>query len=447
MRQFLYLSPYFAPQTQVGALRPIKFARQLPALGWQPIVLADLWPTDGMDAQLETFVPPEVKVVYDFSRRAPKAYQALHQPGKKPAGKAARANPADAPARVAKGTPLHERLIPKSLQNPELMPLAEHGPDMPHAYDAAMKVLSEYPDIEAIVVNADPFAAAVVGAWLQQRTGLPLIQDFRDIWAPCKLRRPRRPLPQRWLEDKLERFCFERASHILVNTQVSLDDYLAFYPDLPSERFSLLRNFFDADLVSHGSHPGWDRFTLLHLGNFSRFRLADPLVKALARAVELGLPRDAVQVVSTGDYGDGARQLAARLGIADLLKTEEPLAYHQTGAICQAADVLVYVAEPDADQRIASKFYDYLGAHRPVLAISDNPESQRLIDQVSAGAQFGHRDTETMAKWLLQTFAQGRHQVIQRSLQGLSSLEASRRLVEVLETVTAGRSGASRANP
>jgi hypothetical protein len=52
-----------------------------------------------------------------------------------------------------------------------------------------------------------------------------------------------------------------------------------------------------------------------------------------------------------------------------------------------------------------------------------------------------------MAKWLLQTFAQGRHQVIQRSLQGLSSLEASRRLVEVLETVTAGRSGASRANP
>lgn len=436
MRQFLYISPYFAPQTQVGALRPIKFARQLPALGWQPIVLADLWPTDGMDAQLEAFVPPEVKVVYDFSRRAAKAYQALHQ--RPPAPRAAGQGDA-APARVAKGKPLHERLIPKSLQNPELMPLAEHGPDMPHAYDAAMKILGDHPDIEAIVVNADPFAAAVVGAWLQQRTGLPLIQDFRDIWAPCKLRRPRRPLPQRWLEDKLERFCFERAAHVLVNTQVSLDDYWAFYPDLPRERFSLLRNFFDADLVSHGQHPGWDRFTLLHLGNFSRFRLADPLVRALARAVELGLPRDAVQVVSTGDYGDGARRLAAELGVAELLKTEEPLPYHQIGAICQAADVLVYVAEPDADQRIASKFYDYLGAHRPVLAISDNPESKQLIDQVSAGAQFGHRDSEAMARWLLEIFAKGRHQVIERSLQGLTTAEASQRLAQVLSDVTAAK--------
>lgn len=429
MRQFLYISPYFAPQTQVGALRPIKFARHLPALGWQPIVLADLWPTDGMDAQLQQFVPEQVQVVYDFSHRAAKAHAKLMGQ----ASQTAR----DAPAkRVAKGKPLHERLIPQALQNPELMPLAEHGPDMPHAYAAALRVIRANPAIEAIVVNADPFAAALVGAWLHKRTGLPLIQDFRDIWAPCKLRRPRRPLPQRWLEDKMERFCFEQAAHILINTQVSLNDYRLFYPDLPAEKFSLLRNFFDEGLVSHGQHPGWDRFTLLHLGNFSRFRLADPLVRALARAVELGLPRAEVQVVSTGDYGGGALKLAEQLGVADLLRTEVPLPYHQIGAICQAADVLVYVAEPDADQRIASKFYDYLGARRPVLAVSDNPECQQIIDQVGAGAQFGHRDTEGMARWLLDSYRLGRHQTVERSLAGLRAEEASRSLVEVLERVT-----------
>ena len=240
----------------------------------------------------------------------------------------------------------------------------------------------------------------------------------------------------RWLEDKMERFSFDQAAHILVNTQVSLDDYRAFYPQLPVDKFSLLRNFFDGELVSHGQHPGWDRFTLLHLGNFSRFRLADPLVRALARAVELGLPRDLVQVVSTGDYGSAALQLAEQLGVADLFRTEAPLPYHQIGAICQAADVLVYVAEPDADQRIASKFYDYLGARRPVLAVSDNPESQQLIDQVGAGAQFGHRDTEAMAQWLLRSFALGRHQTVERSLAGLTAAEASRTLAGVLARVT-----------
>ncbi|MBI5608345.1 MAG: glycosyltransferase [Deltaproteobacteria bacterium] len=437
MRQFLYISPYFPPQTQVGALRPLKFVRQLPSLGWQPVVLCDLWPTDGMDAELERFVPDSVEVIRDFSHRAAKAYLHLYQPPKEKPG-------APVAHRVEKGKPLHERLIPQSWQNPELVPLSEHGPDMPWAYRAAKKVLKEHPKIEAIVVNADPFAAAVVGAKLAQATGLPLIQDFRDIWAPCKLRRPRRLPPQRWLEDKLERYCFDHADHMVINTQVSLDDYRAFYPDIPASKWSLIRNFFDGDLVSHGSHPGFDRWTLLHLGNFSRFRIADPLVRAVARALELGLPREQIQVVSTGAYGQGALQLAAELGVADLFKTEKPLPYHQIGAICQAADVLVYIAEPGADQRIASKFYDYLGARRPVLSVSDNPESGKILDECQGGAQFGTADVEAMAAWLLDEHQKGRHRTIARSLQGLTAAEAAQTFVGLLEQVTANKSSNSK---
>jgi hypothetical protein len=429
MRQFLYISPYFAPQTQVGALRPLKFARHLPQLGWQPVVLADLWPSDGMDGRLEAFVPPEVEVIFDFSRRAAATYASLH----------ANRQQAAAPAAVAKGRPLHERIIPQWLQNPELVPLAEHGPDMPHALRAARRVLAAHPRIEAIVVNADPFAAAVVGARLATETGLPLIQDFRDIWAPCKLRRPRRPWPQRWLEDRLERYCFDHAAHIVINTQVSLDDYLAFYPQVPRDKWTLLRNFFDGDLVSHGPPRQFDRFTLLHLGNFSRFRRADPLVRALSAAVALGVPRAAIQAASTGAWGDEALHLAQQLGVADLLQREPALPYHETGALCRAADVLVYIAEPDADQRIASKFYDYLGAGRPVLSISDNPESGQILAEAGGGAQFGHRDVEAMAAWLHARFSAGRQQEVRPQLAGLTAAEASRTLADLLDRVTNGR--------
>lgn len=426
MRQFLYITPYFPPQTQVGALRPLKFVRHLPDLGWQPIVLCDLWPSDGMDAELERFVPESVEVVRDFSHRAAKAYVDLYA-AKKPV------------LRLERGKPLHERLIPKALQNPELMPLSEHGPDMLWATRACERIVESHPGIEAIVVNADPFAAAVVGARLAAKTGLPLIQDFRDIWAPCKLRRPRRPLPQRWLEDKLERYCFEHADHVLINTQISLDDYRAFYPDMPADKFSLLRNFYDGDLVSHGDHVGFERWTLLHLGNFSRFRVADPLVRAVARALELGLPRHDVAVVSTGEYGEAALALAEKLNVADLFRTEPPLPYHQIGAICHAADVLVYIAEPQADQRIASKFYDYLGSRRPVLAISDNPESEQMLDECGAGEQFGMADVDEMARWLVAQYAKGRHPTVERSIAGLSVREAAGTLAGWLERVTAGR--------
>ncbi len=429
MRKFLYISPYFPPQSQVGALRPLKFVRHLPAQGWLPVVLADLWPTDGVDADLPRFVPPEVAVTYDYSRRAAPTFAALQS------GALTKSRAVATVQRVK----WHERLLPKWLQDPDLIPLGEHSPDMPWAYRAALKILKKNPEIEAIVVNADPFAAAVVGAQLHRKTGLPVIQDFRDIWAPCKLRRPRRPGPQRWLEDRLERFCFENAAHMVINTQVSLDDYRAFYPDMAPEKFSLIRNFYDAELVSHGSHPGFDRFTLLHLGNFSRFRIADPLVRALAGAVALGVPREAIQVVSTGAFGGDALKLAETLGVRDLLQLEPPVPYHKVGALCQAADVLVYVAEPNADQRIASKFYDYLGARRPILSVSDNPESDAILRDHDAGAQFAIRDVDGMAQYILREFTAGRQRVVDRSVAGLTAPEAAARLAEILNQVAEKR--------
>lgn len=427
MRQFLYITPYFPPQTQVGALRPLKLVRQLPALGWQPIVLCDLWPSDGMDAELEKLVPPQVVVVRNYSHRATSAWADLHAPATRAVAK--RANP------VARAKPLHERLLPAWLQNPELVPLGEHSPDMLWAYRAALQTISQYPKIEAVVVNADPFAAAVVGAWLHTKTKLPVVQDFRDIWAPCKLRRPRRPRPWRWLEDKLERFCFDHAAHIVINTETSLNDYWHFYPEMPRDRFSLLRNFFDADLVSHGRHAGHNRFTLLHLGNFSRFRTAEPLIRAMARALEMGLARDTVQVLSTGEYGQAARELAAELGIADLLHTEQQVPYHHVGAMCSAADLLVYIAEPKADQRIASKLYDYLGSGRPLLSISDNPESAAMLAGSSDTVQYGHADVEAMASFVVTQVALGRQRTVTHALAGWTAFEAGKRYRHILEQV------------
>ncbi len=426
MRKFLYITPYFPPQSQVGALRPLKFVRHLPAQGWLPVVLADLWPTDGVDAELPRFVPPEVAVTYDYSRRAAPTFAALQS------GTLTQKRAVATVQRVK----WHERLLPKWLQDPDLIPLGEHSPDMPWAYRAARKILKTNPDIEAIVVNADPFAASVVGAQLHRATGLPVIQDLRDIWAPCKLRRPRRHKPQLWLEDRLERFCVDNAAHLVINTQVSLDDYRAFYPDVPPEKFSLIRNFYDAELVSHGSHPGFDRYTLLHLGNFSRFRIADPLVRALAQALELGVPRDAIQVVSTGAFGAEALKLAEQLGVRDLLHVEPSVPYHKVGALCHAADLLVYVAEPNADQRIASKFYDYLGARRPILSVSDNPESAAILANHEAGAQFAIRDTLGMARYIADEVAAGRQRVVARSVAGLTAPEAAASLAALLNQVT-----------
>ncbi|MSP92034.1 MAG: hypothetical protein EXR79_09590 [Myxococcales bacterium] len=429
LRRFLYLTPYFAPHTQVGALRPLKFARHLPTHGWQPVVVCDLWPSDAVDLGMCAHVPPATPVLRTYSKRAAPTWRALRS----------RQDPialAPPPRRV----PWHERLLPAwLLEQAELVPLGEHSPDMAHAERAAWDALDQYPECEAVVVNADPFAASLVGARVAHAAGLPLVQDFRDIWAPCDLRRPRRLGPIRWLEDALERACIEPAAHVLVNTETSLADYRAFYPDVPAARFSLLRNAFDRELTGHGHHGGFDRFTLLHLGNFSRFRVADPLVELLGQLVARGVPRGAVQIATTGPFGTRALQRATDLGVADAIVRVPAVPYPATGPLMEAADVLVYVAEPGARQRIASKLYDYLGSPRPILSVSDNPESAELLERCGGGVQAGVSDIDTLATFVLGEFQAGRQRQIERRLVGLSACDAAGRLATVLASVVAGR--------
>lgn len=427
MRQFLYITPFFPPQNQVGALRPLKFARHLPQHGWQPIILCDAQPGVGDDAGLGDLLPAGVVVVRDYS---PRAQLAGLRRTPKPTGAATAFGNRPRPRTWT------ERTLPSWLANPELLPLGEHGLDIPYALWSARRTLRRHPGCEAIVVNADPYAACVVGAELKRQTGLPLVLDLRDPWAPCQLRRPRRPPPVRWIEDRLERACVEAADKVILNTYNTMHDYRAHYSDIAAQRFTCIRNHFDAELVRHGSHPGFDRYTLLFLGRFERFNKADVLLQILAELKRRGVSGDQLQLVVTGDFPDPAWTMAKGLGVADFVYLHAYVPYREIGPILDAADMLVALVGPGVTQRINAKLYDYLGAKRPILAISDNPEIAEMVHAARAGETFGHEEISAIADHVQREMKRGRQRDVPRRQAGLSSEEATGELAAVLHAVT-----------
>lgn len=425
MRHLLYLTPYFPPQGQVGALRPLKFARHLPAFGWSPVILADLWPGATLNQRLLDAIPPDLPVYYDYSHRAAATWARLQR------GDLGDSRRAAAPARPAPW----RRLIPPALTNPELLPLGEHSAYMPWAYAAARRVLQRHPEIEAILVNADPYAACLVGARLARDTGLPLVLDLRDPWSVCELRRPQRPLPMRRLTDALEAVAVRQARRVILNTARTCDDYRAHYPHLPPDRFTFIRNHADPDLTHDGDHPGFDRFTLLFLGHFRRFVEGDILLDVLARLRARGLgPRD-LHLVVTGSCPPATLQAARERGVADMLTLHPFVPYNATGPVMDAADLLVALSNRST-QRIPAKLYDYATSRRPMLIICDNPEVDLLLHDLEGGRSYPLDATDAIADAVAHAVAQGRHRVVARQPIGLDSRTASARLAAVLDGVT-----------
>lgn len=422
MRNFLYLTPYFPPVSRVGALRPLKFVRHLPSFGWNPIILSDLWSTAAVDRSLLSAIPDNITVLRDFSSRAGQAVKALD-------------SPLHQQSQPRKSSAVNwEALLPRALTNPELIPLSDHGWHMSYATRAAHRAL-DMTSCEAIMVNADPYAAVLVGARVAHKRGLPLIIDLRDPWSVCELRRKMRPGPIRYLVDRWERRCVEQARFIILNTESSRQDYLEHYADLDKDRFITIRNHADPDLINQGQQPEFDRFTLLFLGNLRRFLEGETLLSVLGELSQRGVNENQFQLVVTGNLPPQTLSLARRTGVEKFIKHHPFVPYLETGPTMNAADLLLLLSHR-TQQRIPAKFYEYATTRRPIIGVTENPELVSLLKRLEGTSIAGHEDISGIADHIQEAMAQGRQREVTRTQLMYSSLEATGRLAELLDHAT-----------
>lgn len=431
-RRFLYITPFFPPMGRVGALRPLKFARHLPSFGWAPVALADLRKGDGVNPELLEELPDSTVVRWDYGRHAAANKRALD------AGEFGRPKSAsDRPPKPSLGKRIEAALPAALVPDPENIPLGKHLLDVPHALAASRALVREH-GCEAIVVNADPYAALLVGERLSRETGLPLISDLRDPWALCSLRRPKRAPPQRAWVDRLERGVIEQSAAFILNTERSRQDYVEHYgrgrKPIPAERFHAIYNHGDAELVSRGEHPGFNRFTMLFLGNFRRFVEGDNLLEALAELRRRGLTGADIGLVVSGSCPPSALERARELGVEDMLAPHPFVPYLGIGPFMNAADLLISLSN-DTEQRIPAKMFDYATSERPILAVGDTRELHELVGRLPGARSAPRTDIGAIADAMQAEYEAGRQRSYARGDTGLDSRSASRRLAAILDQV------------
>jgi len=430
MPRLLYISPYFPPQTRVGALRPLKFVRHLGDFGWDVTVLCDLKRGAAVDPDLLQHVPENVEVVADYARGAAERFAALQGAPPPPPKSPAAPRP---PGRLKR----FARTLETRLWSPEYVPLGEHSLDIPWARSAATRLL-ERGGYDAMLVNADPYAAMLVGDTMGERFGVPVVHDLRDPWATCDLRRPRRPAPQRALIDRLERRCVAGSHAFVLNTATALDVARAHYADDPAlvDRLRFVRNHGDPALVDHGAWDTPNRFTLLFLGTFRRFVQGEALLRALALLAERGrTPRDLALRI-TGTISPEAQDTIRALGVTDFVETHPFVPYPEVGPFMRTADLLIAVTHAST-MRIPAKFYDYATSDRPLLMIGDprHTELAGLVADLPGATWADLTDPLAIADAIESAMGAGRQQHVERSAAGLDSRTATARLVELLPRV------------
>lgn len=200
-------------------------------------------------------------------------------------------------------------------------------------------VRMERPDV--LVATAPPFSALVAGRYLSIRFNLPFVVDLRDPW----LNDPQRP--NRWAKYALERWVLSGADAVIVvNDREIYDEAVRF-----NRNVYLLEHPYDPeDYPQEGEpHPGEVRVS--YVGS-----LFSSIQRDLIRGISERLPQGFVLRV----FGPGTgRVLGRKEAFREMV----------------SADVLLVLDLAKRKRKLGSsiKFYDYVGADRPVVVVSENP--------------------------------------------------------------------------
>jgi glycosyltransferase involved in cell wall biosynthesis len=365
MSTVLLIAPYFPPMSVVGAKRPLTMVRHLPAFGWNPVVLTADPTREAVDPALAALVPPDVPVARMY--------------GKPAAGRDGTKRPHRARTRQLFGWDLGY-----------LTPFDRYLWDTPSALRAAHRLIASHRP-KAIYVSADPWSPLMAGLILHSRTGLPLIVDLRDPWSLNAAKMALRPPPTRWAVRAAEARVFRAAAKIVLNTEASLDAHRAAYAGrIAEERFTVIRNAFDPELygpappppgptgvfeVMYFGHLRPSKNALLFLDGFRRFLDAERLAPGEARLTTLGerTPED--------------NQRISELRLAPYTRSEPWIPWTESRVRLGRADLLLDLMSAEHQLQISGKLYDYFATGRPILSVTPNDETGRILAETRAGVR------------------------------------------------------------
>lgn len=353
--RILFITQYFAPETEIGGIRILEIASRLQAMGHDIAVLTGL-PNY-----------PAGRLFESYRRRAWRITWT---------------------ERIQGIDVIRVPLFP-SHDKKSLPRLANY---FTFLFTSTLRSLFvKRPDV--IVCTSPPLTVGIA-AWIAaKRFRIPFVLEIRDLWPEAAIELGY--LKNRFLRraaEALEKFLYQRAARIISVSEGMRTDLLK--RDTPAERCEVICNGVDTRLFAP-SEPGaapdptlaalkqQGNLVGVYLGTISAYHGVDCM---LALLEELR-PQTGIRIVfaAGGSARDDLEREVAARGLPNAVFRPAPPRAEMPAAISSADFCLAFVKPgPFARWLLSSKIFMYMSCGRPVLAAAVG-ETSRVIRDAQAG--------------------------------------------------------------
>lgn len=301
-------------------------------------------------------------------------------------------------------------------------------------------VRAQRPDV--IVATYPPAETIEVALTICRRFDIPLVVDFRDglVFEPLDPSLFRLPHIARFLRSLDERV-IEKASAVVTVSEPISDYYRARH----AARVETIANGFDPDEFRGEATPRPttfrdDRINIVHTGRLGRSRVGtriDAMLEALLRFDD-GEADRRVLLHFFGVYSAEESRLLQPFVDRGLVLMHGLVSRDEALALQRHADVLLLVTAVGQRSVATGKLFEYLGAGKPILALTAGTEAESIVRDTGAGWVVTPDDPTAICAALRTLAREGALTSIERRAERVSRYERqyqARRYAELLADV------------
>lgn len=383
MRKALIITYYWPPSGGSAVLRWLKFSKYLRDFGWEPVIYTPQNPEpQEIDDTLLADVPAGIEVIKTRIFEPYGIYKILT--GRKPKDRLGVALMSD-----KKSAGIMHKMslwIRSNLFIPD-----------PRIFwvKPSVKFLTKYirsNPVDIIITTGPPHSMHLIGLKLKQKTGVKWVADFRDPWTNIDFYR----------DLKLSRRS-DRQHHQLEKTVLlTADHVVTVSPGMTSEfkglgidHVSTITNGFDEE-PSGNSAQLPDSFNIVHLGSMPKSRNPEILWAALETLIQSEPKlKSALKVHLVGKTDSTVFETIKKHQLQNFVVQHPFIPHSQAQGMLSSASVLLLCINntENAGGILTNKFFEYLSAQQPVIAIGPvKGDAAIILEETGAGKMFNYHD-------------------------------------------------------
>ena len=407
MKRVLVITYYWPPTGGSGVQRWVKFAKYLPALGWEPVIYTPENPEmTAVDRTLEKEVDPGLEVIKRPITEPYNLYRKLMGKGAETdLQKLTAAGSKDEVTPISSGKKSWKQRLSLWIRANVFVPDPRITWVKP-SVKFLKKYLKAHP-VDAIVTTGPPQSMHLIGLKLHKALGIPWVPDFRDPWTRMYYLKHLPLSKASWiLLREMEQNVLDNCTTVLTCTPMVQDDYAA-RTKTPVE---MITNGFDEEDFVISRQARNDKFVVTHTGLLAADGNPENLWRALQNLAEKDPEfREKLQINLIGRVDKAVLDTIDQAGLTPNLHLPGYLDHAATVDVQRSADVLILPLRNDPDYAIIlpGKLFEYLASRRPILGIGQKDGAMaRILNDTKSGITAEFSDIDTMESFLHDAWTQ-----------------------------------------